>query len=848
MFKLTVFKPAMFKRRTDATASIRPRRYLFSVSAFFLYFGVFTLPAGAADSVQRFEIDVLPILQTFCYPCHGSDDDHGPDDDKTSIRLDKLSPNLAGGGDAETWHDALDQINLGEMPPAKAKKPTPEQRRLLTDWIGSALREAAAAKRFKDGRVLTRRLTRYEYANTMRDLLGVDLDFARHLPPEPVSPQGFLNDGATLEMSPTQIEMYLQVARKALAEAIVTGEHPKVYEFSQTVTATGNLPTKKIAGHQPVNPEYILDLSEFPRQGEFELKITAQAAIPDDQGLPRMRVSMGHVPGIIHVPRGEIGVVDVSEKETTYTFRGRMEDFPQPGPVAFGNSGFKGLIVMIDFLDADGTERRYPDRQYAQRPPKPKAKKANKSKETKPKDNPEPVPFGTRLDVQVTSAEFRAPVHPSWPPPSHERLLFPSPNSDDEPRYVRELLGRLMMRAFRREVTEQEVEQTAKLFESVRPQSDSFEDAVRETFASVLVSPHFLYIVETRDQQSKSQPVTDWELASRLSYFLWSSAPDQQLLNLARQERLHEPEVLRQQVAEMLSDQRSLEFLSRFVDQWLDLDALDRVAVNPEFYPDFDDDLKQQMRKETQAYFAEILNDDRSALELLDSDWAMLNRPLAKHYGLDGPRSSRFERVALASSDRRGGLLWHGSFLLANSNGEDSHPIKRAVWILDRLLGSPPASPPPDVPELNSESPDLAKLTLKEKLAVHREKESCANCHQGIDPWGVPLENFDAVGRWRTEIPAHKKRPTTTVDAGSVLPDGTEIVGIRQLQTYLSEECRQKFARSVVERLMAYGLGRSLDFGDREAIETLTTGFIKNDFRLKPLIIEFVLSEAFHTK
>ena len=559
---------------------------------------------------------------------------------------------------------------------------------------------------------------------------------------------------------------------------------------------------------------------------------------------------MGHVPGIIHVPRGEIGHVDVFEDQQTYTFRGRMEDFPQPGPVSFGNSGFKGMIVMIDFCDADGKEIRYPDRTYAQRPPKPQKKKGGKreKQDATPQEVPTTVPFGKRLDIQVISVEFKAPVYASWPPASHQRLLFESEHASDESRYVRDLLPGFMTRAFRRPVTEQEVEQTAKLFDAIRPRSDSFEQAIRETFSSVLVSPHFLYIIEHRDRQSESQRVTDWELASRLSYFLWSSAPDQQLLDIADEGKLHQPDVLQQQVTRMLSDERCSEFVQRFVDQWLDLDALNRVAVNPEFFPDFDNNLKQQMRKETRAYFAEILHNDRSALELLDSDWAMLNRPLAKHYGLEGPRSSQFEHIALNSTDRRGGLLWQGAFHLANSNGQDSHPIKRAVWILDRLLDSPPASPPPDVPELNADSPDLAKLSLKEQLAVHREQESCANCHKGIDPWGIPVENFDAVGRWRTEVPAHNKRPPATIDAESVLPDGTKIGGVRQLQRYLLEDCNEKFARSIVRRLMAYGLGRSLDFGDREAVQALTTRFMENEFKLKSLITDFVQSDTFLMK
>ena len=785
-----------------------------------------------------FRQDVRPALQALCFRCHGEKKQEG------GIRFDRLDPDPANGPDAETWHDALDQLNLGEMPPPKAQQPTAKQRRVLTDWMLAALREAAAAKRHQSGRITTRRLTRYEYANTMRDLLGVELDYARDLPPEPASPEGFLNNGAVLEMSPTQIELHLRIARRALAEAIVTGEPPKQYAFQQIESAVGKLPNRKVAGHQPVQPEFILDLKEFPRRGEFELKITAEAAVPDGQALPRMKISLGHVPGIIHVPRGEVGETDVAEGSQTYTFRGRMENFSQPGPTAFGSSGFKGMIVMVDFLDAGGKELRYPDRQYAQAIPKPKKKPAN----AKPTPKKEPPPFGQRLEIRITSAEFKAPIFASWPPPSHRRLLFASKHSQDEAKYIREVLKRFMTSAFRRPATPAEIEQTAELFAALRPQMDSFEEAARETLASVLVSPHFLYRVESRDSNAKEQHVTDYELASRLSYFLWSSQPDSRLLELAKKNQLRQAKTLEQEVLRMLADSRSEEFTRRFVDQWLDLDALDRVAVNPEYFPQFDNALKEHLRRETQTYFAEILHKDRTALELLDSNWAMLNQPLAKHYGLEGPRSSRFERVALRKEDHRGGLLAQGAFLLANSNGEDSHPIKRAVWILDRLLDSPPAAPPPDTPELDPESPNFAKLTLKEQLAAHRKKESCANCHRGIDPWGAPLENFDAVGRWRTEIPKHRQRPAKPIDAVSVLPNGKEINGAQELRRYLVEERSRWFARSLVKRLMAYGLGRSLDLGDREAVENLTGRFVERDFRLKSLIVDFVQSKTFRTK
>ena len=800
-----------------------------------LAIGVSTGTHQLAADAPNFKKEIQPILKALCFDCHG------PEKTKGHLRLDQLNPDLVKGDTAEEWHDVLDQLNLGEMPPSKAPQPNAQQRAALTDWIQGALRDAAAARRFQEGRVQTRRLTRYEYANTMRDLLGVNLDLARDLPPEPPSAEGFLNNGATLEMSPTQIEVYLKAARRALAEAIVTGERPKEFAYTQTETATGRLPNRRVAGHEPVRPEFILDLKQFPRHGEFELKITARAAIPEGGGLPRLRLTMGHVPGIIHVPRGTIGETDVTPASRTYSFRGRMEDFPQPGPIAFGNSGFKGLIVMMDFLDADGNELRYADRTYPQPPPKPP--------KNKPAPKVEPVPFGKRLDILIEKVEFRSPTYTSWPPPSHQRLL-PETNATDELQRVRELLPAFMRAAYRRPATSAEVEQTVKLFGQVRPRVNSFEAALRETYASVLVSPYFLYRVETRSEQptTSSPRLTDHELATRLSYFLWSTSPDSTLAKLADAGTLHEPAVLRREVARLLADPRATEFTDRFVDQWLDLDALNRVAVNPEFFPNFDNRLKDAMRRETQLYFAAILRENRSALELLRSDWTIANRALAAHYGLEGPRSSAYERVALQSRERPGGLLGHGAFLLANANGEDSHPIKRAVWILDRLLDDPPASPPPDVPELNPENPDLAKLTLKQQLAAHRKKESCANCHRGIDPWGVPLENFDAVGLWRTEVPKHGKRPAVPVDASSTLPNGRVIDGVQELQKYLTTERRDRFAHALVKRVMAYGLGRTPDWGDRDAVEALTKQFIESDFRLNALITAFVQSDAFQTK
>ncbi|MGB0578968.1 MAG: DUF1592 domain-containing protein [Limisphaerales bacterium] len=788
---------------------------------------------GSVHAADSFE-SVLPLLTKYCFECHGEEKQ------KADLRMDQLSPDLIKDRSAETWHDVLDQLNLGEMPPKKARQPTAKEREAIVGWVTKALKEAAEARRFANGRTTMRRLTRYEYRNTMRDLLGVDRDFANDLPPEPMSPDGLLNNAATLEMSPTQIEAYLAAARTAMSIAIASGEKPEIHRYRHTNTITANLPKKKFAGHEPVNPEFAVDVEKYPRRGPFRLKLTARAAIPEQAGFPRIRVSLGHVPGIIHVPHKLIGEVELtSNKPRTFEFTGWMEDYPQAGDVPFGNSGIKGMILFLDYLDADGKELRYPDRRYVRPPPKPK-------KGQKPKPLPTPPPFGSRLEIAVDSLEFETPYYPSWPPPSHHRLI-----GDGR---IREQLREFITRAFRRPVRDEELQTYFANFQKLRESTGSLDEAWRETCAAVLVSPHFLYVVERRMKDSKSsEPLTDHELATRLSYFLWNTMPDQHLSNLAAKGRLRRS--LKTEVTRLLENRRSHAFANNFAEQWFDLGALERIAVNPEFYPNFNNDLKADMRQETTGFFNELLRHDLSCLDALDGDWTMLNRALARHYGISPlPRSGQFVRTTLPADSRRGGVLGQGSFLLSQSSGEFPHPIKRAVWILDRLLDNPPPPPPPDVPDLDSESPDLVGLSVKEQLALHRDREACANCHRGIDPWGLPLEHFDAIGQWRefTPVRLDKKRKNSAkpvaVDSQAELPNGTALANASELKAFLRNQRSEWFARAMVKRMLAYALGRSLDFGDRETVEKLTSEFIASDSRLRKLILSLVQSEAFQSK
>ena len=371
----------------------------------------------------------------------------------------------------------------------------------------------------------------------------------------------------------------------------------------------------------------------------------------------------------------------------------------------------------------------------------------------------------------------------------------------------------------------------------------------------VLISPQFLYQLEPKRQlspkrNSEKPLLTQHEFATRLSYFLWSSMPDEKLRTLVDRGELLQSDVLLKQVSRMIADPKSDRFVNHFTDQWLNLSGLGRVAINPEYYPNFDDSLKLEMKKETQKFFAFVLREKLSAINFLESDFAIVNRQLAKHYGLQPPMGSAFEKVKLTADDNRGGLLTHGSILLTNSNGEDSHPVRRAVWLLDRLLDSPPAPPPPDVPALESENPGFAKLSIKEQLEIHRKKEACNNCHRRIDPWGIAFENYDAVGRWRNQVTRKEKRKTRTIEvnAGTQLPSGQKISGIRDLKTVLMKDEKKRFARALVSKLLAYSLGRTLEITDEKTVVSLSKKFADNQYVLQDLIVDIVQSKPFRSK
>ena len=787
---------------------------------------ILTLPftilcsAGACSGSIDFPSQVLPILEEHCFKCHGKKKQKG------KLRLDTLSPDLLKSRiAAETWHDVRDALNLGEMPPEEEPELSREKRQILVGWVNQEIDALIEAKKSTGGRVVMRRLNRSEYQNTMRDLLGIEHNYIKDFPPESLSEDGFRNDGSTLQISDLQMEYYLKAAREGLRKAIVLGPRPKVtrQEFTKTVkdkNRGSNILDK--------DQQFIVKLMEYPEEGEVIIRTTVRAKHAENRGYPQLRAAIGYRADV-QAPREFIKSQDVvSEDWQEFEFRSRIENFPLPSKT---QSKFPGLLVWLDNAYAEGRD-------------KPLKARGNGKKQKQTKG---PL---TYPQIEVQSVEFIGPVFEQWPPRHHTALLAPRKSGENEAAHVSKLLTRFMSKAFRRPVDKSETLPYLKFYQSIRPTLPSFEEAMQETFAMILISPDFLYLVEPSSETKR--PLNDWEMASRLSYFLWSTMPDPQLFKLARENKFRDPKVLQAEIERMISDERSWQFIEQFADQWLDLGAVQRVAINPNYYPKFDDALKTAMRQESLHFFKEIFQQDLSALNFLDSKFTMLNEPLAKHYGLTGPRGSNFERVALNPKDHRGGVLTHGSILLGNSTGEDSHPVKRAVWIRERLLDDPPSDPPPNVPNLDATNPDFANLSVRDQLAAHREEASCKDCHRGIDPWGIPMENYGGDGLWRDNILRKKTKGKgmnkLPVETETILPDGHEIGNIADLKSYLLKNKKDQFAKAFTSKLLTYALGRRLEITDEKAVEDLTGKFIVNNFRIKPLIQLVVASETFQTK
>jgi mono/diheme cytochrome c family protein len=806
--------------------------------------------AQAAAKVERssFDEDVRPILDRHCITCHSGDKPKG------KLDLQQLSSDFADEAAQRRWLAVQKKVTTGEMPPKAKPRPTPDEIQSLSDWVTGEVAAAAAAQG-DGGRVVLRRLNRAEYENTVRDLLGINIELQQLLP-EDAEAHGFDNVGEALHTSSFLMERYLEAADAALNVAIANAPRPKRIdrrlqcENQHQVKSTTEKVFRKTDDALMMfssSQWQAITMSEFypPDRGTYRIRISAYGIQNADKPVT-FRVDAG--PMLMGTKNHLVGYFDVPPDQPT-------------------------VVEFTDFFDARNTIRILPyGLESAQAVDKIGA------------DTYE----GPGLAVNWVEVE--GPLHDTWPPESHRRIfgdLLQGPDernryrleviSSDPTEDAARILHDFARRAFRRPVTEDDVRPFLDLFETKRAEGYSFEQAVRVGLKGIMVSPRFLFLDE------KPGRLDDFALASRLSYFLWSTMPDDELLALAESTGRHstsaaandaeastdgtrsvpattlaDPETLHAQVERMLNSHKAREFTKNFVGQWLNLRDIDFTEPDHLLYPEFDDMLKAAIVDETHLFFEEVLKDDLSLTNFVASDFTMLNERLAKHYGIPGVEGHEFRNVPLPPDSHRGGVLTMASVLKVSANGTTTSPVIRGAYVLDRILGTPPDPPPPGVPAIE---PDIrGATTIREQLAKHREIESCATCHVKIDPPGFALESFDVIGGWRENYRSRGNgKPVTidgrrmhylsgpAVDPSGVLADGREFRDIDEFRQLLLAD-KDQLARALTVKLLTYGTGGAPAPTDRQEVEAILGRVRAGNCGFRTLVHEIVQSPLFQDK
>ena len=780
---------------------------------------------------------VRPFLETYCIKCHGEDKQKG------DRRLDHLTGNPKTLDEAEGLQEILDQLNLAEMPPEDEKQPKPEETRQVVTYLTEVLENARENARENRGKVVLRRLNRVEYLNTIRDLFDlkmVDFDPTVTFPPDD-STEGFDNVGEGLVASGHLLQNYLDAARKVADKAIRPGPEPKMIHYQAGVKmdpngglgeASSDKDARRDAGRmfikfrQPLGLRLLDKKRGVPADGEYLIRFSAKAVrrksrykdsdlrYNSDEPM-RLSISIDsrdlgatahRIIGEYEIPDNEL--IEVEHRvwlEKGFTFHLHWANGP--------NGSFKRIMRKV--LPKYNKDALYPAR------------------------NPPEMYVGSGPELHVRSFEIKGPFFDQWPMPGFARY-FPDPPANPDPDYLDASLIRLANQAFRRPVSPAELKPYLDLARQYLAEKEDFWAAAHYGVRAILTSPRFLYLTES-DPGKGPETLDAYELASRLSYFLWSSMPDEQLRKSASSGKILEPAELRSQVERMLKDPKSQALANNFVGQWLHLRKLGEMPPDPEknkaYYAD---NLEHAMLEETRRFFNHLLSENRNLLEFIDSDYTFLNGALARHYGIPGVTGERFEKVSLLPEHNRGGLLGHGSILTATSNGVETQPVVRGVWILENLLGTPPNPPPPDVDPIEPDTRGVS--TMRELMEKHRDNPTCFECHRKIDPLGLSMEKYDHVGAWRDRYA--KRLP---IDGSGKMPDGTSIDGPPGIKEYLKARPGQ-FTRCLTEKLFVYALGRRLSFTDRDDVDRIVTLMPTLNYGLRELIIQVVASEPFRSK
>ncbi len=741
--------------------------------------------------LPTFDQAVKPLVGKYCAKCHGLDEKNA------GIDFPKYTAETKVVDDRKTWTKVLDMLRSGEMPPEDEPQPSRQEREALVKWLDESLNRVDCELPQDPGRVTVRRLNRAEYDNTIRDLVGVDLRLAADFPSDDVG-EGFDNIGDVLSISPLLFERYMDAAEKIAESAIVAFDPSKAQRQIKQKSDLRGIGAAKLGEYGVYNMfsagGVVADF-DFPRKGEYLLRAEAGA----DQAGPaiaKMQFSLDNK------PVGEVQVKARPDDMEAYEIRLTLDKGKRSLAAAFTNDYYQ-----------------------------PNA--------------PNPKDRGDR-NLYVRSLEVVGPldVDANAVPASHQRIVIAKPGDDKNAKQAAtEVLRKFMRRAFRRPVTDADVEPYAGLVEIATQQGDTYERGIQVAVSAVLVSPQFLFRIE-RDPDPKdpteSHALNDFELASRLSYFIWSSMPDDELLSLAEQGKLNDDKVLVAQAKRMLKDPKSCALVDNFAAQWLNLRNLDLMAPDPAQFAVFNDELRADMRRETEMFFEAVMRDDRSILDFISGDFTFVNERLASHYGMPNVKGEEFRRVALVNG-RRAGILTHASILTLTSNPTRTSPVKRGKWIMENILGTPPPEPPADVPELEDVQKANPNATLREQLEIHRKDVRCSVCHVKMDPLGLAFENFDAIGRWR------EKDGKLDINASGKLPSGETFDGPMELVQILNRR-DQEFSRALAEKMLTFALGRGLQYFDRCTVDDIIEALQQNEFRFSTLVTEIAQSEPFRNR
>lgn len=746
-------------------------------------------------------------MTRYCVGCHN-------DRLKTGgLSLEKLD--LASvGNHVETWEKVIRKLRAGLMPPPGMPRPALAEYEGLRNWLEEEIDRKAAA-RPNPGTIVLHRLNRTEYSNAIRDLLDLEIDVSTLLPQDD-SARGFDNIAGSLTISPTLLEAYLTAATRIARTAVGFWDSPTEAAF---IAPADTSQTQHIEGLPFGTRGGMLVRHVFPADGQYKFSI-------QNFGLGR------YVPG----EKIELLIDNQRAKLTDYQGVGMNQGVNEADgwlditvPVKAGSHLVGLTFVATNYRPSLDLIRQYERKSLEQN--------------TFPQLQYYPA-IGFLRIVGPFNAE-----RPKDSPSLRKIMTCRPANASQEDQCAKEILTTLMRRAFRRPTSAQDLEWVWGLYQQGRS-GGVFEDGIELALRRILASPQFL--VRAEQAPSKKAPgnqyqIADLELASRLSFFLWSSIPDDELISIANQNKLHTPAVLEQQVRRMMNDPRSAALIENFADQLLYLRNLPSTSPDGVFYPDWDDDLRKGFRRETEMLFESIMREDRNVTDLLTADYTFINERLARHYGIRGVRGSHFRRVQLGPEmDYRRGLLGQGSFLSVTwvQNFRTS-PVKRGVWVLENILGTPPPEPPPNVPPLEDTKGEPDKvLTLREQMTMHRKMEPCASCHKLMDPIGFALENFDADGKWRLKQGGDGGTP---IDASAELWDGTKVNGPVELRKSLLRYSPQ-FVRMFTEKLMTYGLGRGVEYYDMPTIRSIVRDADKNNDRFLAILMGVIRSAPFQMR